>query len=189
MLESLRLRLARPRAWASAISVVFATSVAMQLSDGTPMATAQGTGTPAYTVVDLGTWLPTQDSLAEGINEAGDVVGWATAALNNNNPGQPIGRAFVFRQGALQDLGTLGAVVPAAYTACGGIGSTTLADARAINALGQIVGVSLLEPPTCGAGNPSHAFLWQAGRCVTSRARCPTRASPTRSTHQQPLLE
>ena len=111
MLESLRLRLARPRAWASAISVVFATSVAMQLSDGTPMATAQGTGTPAYTVVDLGTWLPTQDSLAEGINEAGDVVGWATAALNNNNPGQPIGRAFVFRQGALQDLGTLGAVV------------------------------------------------------------------------------
>jgi probable HAF family extracellular repeat protein len=68
-------------------------------------------------------------SLAFGINDAGDMVG------------ESDGTAFIYRNGVMADLNTL---VPA--------GSPHLGRARAINDLGQIVGLVWTSP--CG-----HAFL------------------------------
>lgn len=84
-----------------------------------------------YQLIDLGTLGGTW-SQAEGINDGGQVVGFAYLPDSN-------GHGFVYLNGLMQDLGTLGG---------------SLSDAVDINASGQIAGYAQLEDPTI-----SHAYL------------------------------
>ncbi len=81
-------------------------------------------------------------SVAQGINDAGQVVGFARHAAVSTT-------GFIYQDGQLTNLGGLGSNPP--------FGSTD-SDARAINSSGQVVGIS--EPTT---SSPSHAFLYQNG--------------------------
>src|SRR5438067_1820674 len=90
----------------------------------------------AYTLTDLGTLPGGSSSLARGINSAGWVVGAADTAGGEFH-------AFLFRDGILQDLGTLG-------------GRTSLA--TALSGSGQVIGQAER------ADGSLHAFLWSAGR-------------------------
>ena len=87
-------------------------------------------------MIDLGTLGGTYSS-ARGINERGQVVG-------SNTIGSGESRAFLWQNGVLTDLGTLGGP---------SIGST----ANAINNQGQVVGASGTST------GELHAFLWQDG--------------------------
>lgn len=122
----------------------------------------------AGTMTDLGT-LGGPNSVANGINAAGQVVGHANVSVS-------VTHAFLWQHGTMTDLGTL----PGAESSA----------ARAINATGQIVGISgweafrwdngvmtsLFSPPpftqaeanginAAGqiVGGTNHAFLWDAG--------------------------
>jgi probable HAF family extracellular repeat protein len=77
---------------------------------------------------------------ATGINDAGQVVGWA-----NRPDGES--HAFLWANGRMQDLGTLGG---------------EQSGATAINAAAQVVGYSTLAAAP-GADPVTHAFLWQNG--------------------------
>ncbi|KAB2936304.1 MAG: PEP-CTERM sorting domain-containing protein [Rhodocyclaceae bacterium] len=76
-------------------------------------------------------------SYATGLNASGQAVGYST-------DGNGLYRAFLWSNGVMQDLGTLG-----------GNASTT---AFALNASGQVVGWSYLS-----GNNYRHAFLWSNG--------------------------
>jgi probable HAF family extracellular repeat protein len=89
-----------------------------------------------YAVEDLGT-LGGSTSVATAINDAGQVVGFATTAAGSQH-------AFLFSGGVLQDLGTLG-----------GSAST----ATALNGAGQVVGFSSVP-----GDQACRAFLWSAGK-------------------------
>jgi probable HAF family extracellular repeat protein len=91
------------------------------------------------------------DSIASGINNAGDVVGTCFG-----RDGQ--GMAFLYRHGVPQDLGTLGQTVR----------NSGAAD---INNRGQIVGSSFIDTPTENGGFETRAFLYQHD----SMAALPTR--------------
>ena len=97
--------------------------------------------TPGIGSQDLGT-LGGATSVAYGINELGQVVGYSTTATGDRH-------AFLWTAGVgMQDLGTLG----------GGTSST----ARGINDRGQVVGESVF--PRVDAREPqTHAFLWTPG--------------------------
>jgi probable HAF family extracellular repeat protein len=76
-------------------------------------------------------------SVAYGINASGQVVGYSYTTSNASR------LAFLYTNGQMQDLGSLGG----------------WSDARGINASGQVVGWSSL------AGNaPQHAFLYTNGQ-------------------------
>ncbi len=77
--------------------------------------------TVAYTATDLGA-LGGTESYAYGVNNSGQVVGWA-----NFNPAIGNEHAFLYAQGTMTDLGTLGG---------------TYSDAYGINTSGQIVGTA-----------------------------------------------
>lgn len=81
-------------------------------------------------------------SRAFGINAAGQVVG--TTQLSNVNFG--VNHAFLWQDGHMTDLGTLGA------PAC-----CDVSQALAVNNTGQVVGESVT------ANREIHAFLWQNG--------------------------
>lgn len=88
-------------------------------------------GTPSH---DIGT-LGGLNSEATGINDKGQVVGWSTIATGYVPPAHPDGyfdpgakHAFLYQNGQMTDLGTLPGYQASA--------------AKAINALGQIVGDS-----------------------------------------------
>jgi probable HAF family extracellular repeat protein len=88
-----------------------------------------------YTITDLGTLAPpSRESHARDINEAGQVVGYSRDYSNRLH-------AFLWENGTIQDLGTLGG---------------TLSEADGINELGQIVGHADIP------GNTRHAFLWES---------------------------
>jgi probable HAF family extracellular repeat protein len=93
-----------------------------------------------YTVVDLGT-LGGTSSEAYGINDIGQVVGWAYPS------GTTTWHAFLWSGGVMQDLGTLGGTESKAY---------------GINSLGQVVGygpsVSITRSPG-GTAIPGHPRL------------------------------
>jgi probable HAF family extracellular repeat protein len=84
---------------------------------------------------DLGT-LGGTDSQANGINDSGQVVGWSADNIGHQ-------RAFLYKDGVMKDLGTLG----------GGSNSW----ANGINASGQVVGYS-----DTSSGD-YHAFLYENG--------------------------
>jgi probable HAF family extracellular repeat protein len=81
-----------------------------------------------YEFVDLGT-LGGQHSFAVDINNAGQIVGWAYNASGAR-------RAFLWQDGVMQDLGTLGGDY---FTA-----------ADDINENGQVAGESAEPPEHCG---------------------------------------
>jgi probable HAF family extracellular repeat protein len=88
-----------------------------------------------FAIQDLGT-LGGPSSSAAAINDYGQVVGTSVTA-------DGFTRAFVYAEGSMYDLGTLG-------------GDLT-AEARGINNRGQVVGVAAT------AGNALHAFLFEGG--------------------------
>ena len=93
------------------------------------------------------------ESGASGINNAGQVVGWSSPDATNfsSNSIAPDEHAFLWQNGAMTDLGTLG-------------GTPDNSAAFAINNAGQVVGWSDITPLT-GTDRYSfeHAFLWQNG--------------------------
>lgn len=96
--------------------------------------------------VDLGTLPGWANSEAVAINNHGQVIGNASNGVIIRDGSTPVfaaGRAFVWQNGQMIDLGTLG-----------GKGSY----AFAINAASQVVGASFT------ADGKEHAFLWQKGQ-------------------------
>jgi probable HAF family extracellular repeat protein len=96
---------------------------------------------PLYEVHDLGTLAGGSFSYAFGINQAGKVVG---AASLNENPESPEEHAFLYSDGVMSDLGTLGG---------------PNANATDINDAGKVVGSST----TNAEAIERHAFLYSGG--------------------------
>jgi len=88
------------------------------------------------TITDLGT-LGGNVSVAQNINAAGQIVGFAQTAAG-------VAHATLWSNDTITDLGTLG--------------ETTISVANAINNLGQIVGRSSTD-----ISNTSSAILWKGG--------------------------
>jgi probable HAF family extracellular repeat protein len=107
-------------------------------------------------IIDLGT-LPEggYESWATSVNTRGQVTGWGTNLIPDDNSMAAPGflptqtRAFLWQKGAMLDLGTLG--------------TGTDAMAQFINEAGQIVGWSYTgesQPTTCIVPLPTHSFIW-----------------------------
>jgi probable HAF family extracellular repeat protein len=85
-----------------------------------------------YSITDLGTLPGGYESIAYGINNRGQVVGYSTTASGEYH-------AFLWEDGEMTDLGTLGGAYSVAY---------------GINSRGQVVGYS------ASASGENHAVLW-----------------------------
>lgn len=90
---------------------------------------------PAWTITEIGT-LGGTGSIANGINNSGQVVGRA------NTTGNAAAHAFLWSNGLMQDLGTLGGY----------------SEATSINNEGKVVGTSSYADQSA-----THAFLWNNG--------------------------
>jgi len=118
-------------------------------------------------ITDLGT-LGGNGSLALAINDRGQIVG---GALNDildpfSFPGLATqSRAFLWQDGVMRDLGTLGG--PDAF-------------ATSINDRGQIAGVSMTNSiPNAATGFPTfHPFLWENGKMLDLGSLGGTQAVP-----------
>jgi probable HAF family extracellular repeat protein len=95
-------------------------------------------------VQDLGILPGYRNSEATSVNSAGVAAGRAISLTAVDIEGNPVSHAFLFSNGSVTDLGTLG-------------GSSSVANG--INSAGQIIGWSNLPSD---ANPPSHATLWQA---------------------------
>jgi probable HAF family extracellular repeat protein len=102
-----------------------------------------------YNVTDLGTF-GGNNSIPQGINNRGQVVGFAETPDTDPTCDCPIIHAFLWHKGALKDLGTLGG---------------RNSGATGINRAGQVVGFT--ETSTVDPNSPpfleSRAFLWEEG--------------------------
>jgi probable HAF family extracellular repeat protein len=102
---------------------------------------------------DLGT-LGGNDAAAQAINENSEIAGLSyTNAEINVTTGLPTVHPFLWRNGTMQDLGSLGGTLatPASF-ADGPFG-------KSLNARGEVVGTSLLP-----GDEEWHAFLWSNSR-------------------------
>jgi probable HAF family extracellular repeat protein len=117
-----------------------------------PEPPAQSTAEPGaprfrYTVTDLGT-LGGDTSHAEGINNRGQVVGYADTTTDEKLAYREQ-RAFLWQAGkGMQDLGALGGKE---------------SEAHGINDAGQVVGEATTDNTAYAGLLASRAFLWQAG--------------------------
>jgi probable HAF family extracellular repeat protein len=109
-------------------------------------------------IVDLGTLDGGYESVADAVNDHGQVVGFFTNTIPDANSIFGFGyqtRAFIWEGGIMQDLGTLGG---------------TDAQAMLINNRGQVVGASYLNsnPSLDCSGNgfalATGGFLWEKGK-------------------------
>jgi len=96
---------------------------------------------PSYAITDLGVTAGFDGSYALGLNQVGDVTGyeWANGGVSH---------AFLWHNGVMSDLGTLGGNYSYAY---------------AVNDAGQVVGVSDSTETDVNGNQLQHAFLWQNG--------------------------
>jgi probable HAF family extracellular repeat protein len=113
-----------------------------------------GSGFHAYidrggVMQDLGTLAGGLHSQAYDINDAGMAVGWSD--LNVDPDVSPDAHAFLYRDGTMLDLGTLGGIH---------------ALARGLNNAGHVVGNSDMLDPASGP----HAFLYLDGRMLDLNA-------------------
>jgi probable HAF family extracellular repeat protein len=106
---------------------------------------------------DLGA-LGGADSTGYGINDSGQVTGAADipGAAEPDLGHSPPYHAFLYSNGAMQDLGTLGGTLSAGY---------------GINASGQVTGYAQIT------GNALHAFLYSRGRMTDLNAVIPREAA------------
>ncbi len=115
-------------------------------------ATAQGSSTQqAFFLDNEGTWhnigpeAGYTDSFATALNDAGQIAGYSQVTTGSGLGGVATTGAFLYSQGTLQDLGTLG-------------GSDSVA--TSLNASGWVAGYSTTST---GSSSPTHAFLYSKG--------------------------
>jgi len=121
------------------------TSVLAGLALAAHLCGAARAGDTTYTYVDLGT-LGGPESVAMGLNDAGQVVGWSSIPGCTVN-GHPCRRAFLWEDGVMTDLGVLAGDEESV--------------ARAINSVGMIVGTS--ERDAVAASTTAAGFSWSLG--------------------------
>ena len=112
-------------------------------------------------IIDLKTFEGGFESWANAVNSRGHVVGFASNAIGDANSLQGLvtqTRAFLWQDGMMKDLGTLGG---------------NDAEALFINDRGQIAGqsytINAIPPPNLHCSDTPltlHAFLWEMGRMV-----------------------
>jgi probable HAF family extracellular repeat protein len=105
-------------------------------------------------MTDLGT-LGGPDAWPTFMNDRGQIVGWSyTDAIPNSTTGIPTQHPFLWENGQMHDLGTLGGTFAV-------VGSINGSGGGAINERGLVIGTSnLLGDQT------HHAFLWQHGKLM-----------------------
>jgi probable HAF family extracellular repeat protein len=101
---------------------------------------------------DLGT-LGGNDASATTVNERGQIVGFSyTNTTPNDTTGVPTIHPFLWENGSMRDLGSLGGTLakPGSFTFLGG--------SRVLNDVGEVAGTSMLE-----GDEILHAFVWSNG--------------------------
>ena len=96
---------------------------------------------------DLGT-LGGTNSAGVFVNEAGEVAGWSdTSSMPDPITGAPPNHAFLWKDGKMRDLGT--------------IGGTQITDLTALNERGEVAGEMTLADE-----QQTHAFLWDGKKLI-----------------------